>query len=139
MHVLFSLSRIMCGLLLWIVLSSCACRFHSIVTLPLELLPLILVHVRTTVFCPVAPLFPCICCSVFVLSLNHAALHIVLLPVLDMLILYGLLSHHVVGTVCICYSSLCVVYHYYYYYYYYYECVQNILTFPQWVGISVSG
>ena len=34
-----------------------------------------------------------------------------------MLILYGLLSHHVVGTVCICYPSLCVVYYYYYYLY----------------------
>ena len=39
----------------------------------------------------------------------HAVLHVVLLPVLGMLILYGLLSHQVAGTVCICYQSLCVV------------------------------
>jgi len=42
-----------------------------------------------------------------------------------MLLLLGLLYPHVVGTVCICYPSLCIVFLYrsllllYYYYYYY--------------------
>jgi hypothetical protein len=47
---------------------------------------------------------------------THAVLHIVLLPVLGMLILYGLLSHQVVGTVCIYYQSLITIRLYYYYY-----------------------
>jgi hypothetical protein len=66
------------------------------------LLLLILIHVCTSVFCPVTPLFPCICWSVFVHSLCHAVLHIVLLSVLGMLILYGLLSHQVVFICCCC-------------------------------------
>jgi hypothetical protein len=42
-------------------------------------------------------------------ALYHAVLHIVLLSVLGMLIFYGLLSHQVVGKVCIYYPSLCAV------------------------------
>jgi hypothetical protein len=111
MQVLFSLSQIiMSGLLLGIVLSVCACWFHSIVTLPPWFVTMSLVHVRTSVFGPVAPLFPCICWGVFAHSLYHAVLHIVLLPVLAMLILYDLLSHQIVGTVCICCPSLYVVF-----------------------------
>ena len=92
MHVPFSMSRIITsGLLLVIVLSVCPYWFHSIVTLPSYLLLLILVHVRTSVFCPVAPLFPCMCWSVFAHSLYRAVLHIVLLPVLGMLLLLLLL------------------------------------------------
>jgi hypothetical protein len=55
-------------------------------------------------FCPVAPLFPCICSIVFAHSLYHAVLLIVLLPVLGMLLLYGLLSHDfhiVIPVVCV--------------------------------------
>jgi len=62
MFVLFSLSRIiMSGLLLGIVLSVCTCSFHSIVTL----LPWFVTTEFGTCsyqfFCPVAPIFPCIC------------------------------------------------------------------------------
>jgi len=43
-------------------------------------------------------------------SLYHAVLHIVLLPVLGMLILYGLLSRQIFGRVCFCYPILCAVF-----------------------------
>ena len=55
-------------------------------------------------------LHPYFLAYVFAHSLYHAVLHIVLMPVLGMLILYGLLSHCVVGPVCICCLSLCVVF-----------------------------
>ena len=66
-HVPFSLSQIiMSGLLLGIVLSVCA--VDSTIWLPclLDLFLLILAHVHTSVFCPIVPLFPCICWSVVV-------------------------------------------------------------------------
>jgi hypothetical protein len=111
MHVLFSLSRIIIsGLLLGMVLSVCTYWFHTIVTLLPWFVTTEFGPCSYECFCPVAPLFPFICWSVFAHSLYHAVLHIVLLPLLGMLILYGLLSHHVVGTVCICYPSLCAVF-----------------------------
>ena len=108
-HVPFSLSRIiMSGFLLGLVLSACTCRFYSIVTLSL--------CVVTTDFgtcsyqCFLSSCAPiswhmwmCVC------ALYHAVLHLVLLPVLGMLILYGLLSHQV-GKFCIYYLSLWVVF-----------------------------
>jgi hypothetical protein len=42
-------------------------------------------------------------------SLYRAFLYTVLLPVLGMLILCGLLSHQIVGKVCICYLSVCSI------------------------------
>ena len=58
-HVTFSLSRIiMSGLLLGIVLSVCITMWLPCL---LDLFLLILVHVHTSVFCPILPLFPCIC------------------------------------------------------------------------------
>ena len=106
-HVLFSLLRIiMSGLLLGTVLS--VALVDSTVWLPClrGLFPLILVDVRTSVFCPIVPLFPYICWSVVVHTLYRVFLCTVLLPVLGVPILYSLLSHWIVGTVCICYLSL---------------------------------
>ena len=60
-------------------------------------------------FCPIVPLFPCICWSVVVHTLYRVFLCTLLLPVLGMPILYGLLSHQTVGVVCICYLSLCSI------------------------------
>jgi hypothetical protein len=62
MHVPFSLSRIICLACYW----GWFCQFAltgSTVWSPciLDLLLQILVHVCTSVFCPVVPLFPCIC------------------------------------------------------------------------------
>ena len=68
-HVPFSLSRIiMSGLLLGIVLSVCTCWFHNMVTLPPWLVS---TDFGTCVFCPIVPLFPCICWSVVVHTLYH--------------------------------------------------------------------
>ena len=61
-------------------------------------------------FCPIVPLFPCICWSVVAHTLYHVFLGTVLLPVLGMLMLCGLLSHQIVGKVCICYLSLCSIF-----------------------------
>jgi hypothetical protein len=87
MHVHFSLSGFMSGLLLEIFLSVCTCWFHSTVTLPPWFVTAEFgtcsVHVRTGAFCPVAPLVSCICWSVFVHSLYHAVLHILLLLILS--------------------------------------------------------
>ena len=63
----------------------------------------------TVFFYPVVPLFPCTCWSVVVHTLYRVFLCIVLLPVLGMPILYGLLSHRIVGIVCSCYLSLCSI------------------------------
>ena len=63
-HVPFSLSWIMMsGLLLRIVLSVFTILVDSAIWLPclLDLFLLILAHVHKVVFCPVVPLFPCIC------------------------------------------------------------------------------
>jgi hypothetical protein len=60
-HVLFSLSRIiMSGLLLRTVLFELVYSTVWLRCLP-GLFLLILVHVRTSVFCPIVPLFPHIC------------------------------------------------------------------------------
>jgi hypothetical protein len=89
----------------WFCLSALV---DSTVWLPclLGLFVLILVHVHTSVTCPTLPLFPCICWSVVVHTLYHVSLCTVLLPVLGMLILRVLLSHQIVGKVCICYLLL---------------------------------
>ena len=103
-HVPFSLSRIiMSGLLLGIVLSVCICSsltcfywfWHMFIPV---------------FFCPIVPLFPCICWSVVVHTLHHVCLCTVLLPVLGMLILCGLLSRQIVSKVCTCYLSLCSIF-----------------------------
>jgi hypothetical protein len=47
---------------------------------------------------------------VVVRSLYRAFLYAVLLPVLGILILCGLLSHQIVGKVCICYLSVCSIF-----------------------------
>jgi len=71
LHVPFSLPRIiMSGLLLGIVLSVCTCWFRSMLPCLLDLFLPILAHVHTIVFCPILPLFPCICWSVFVHTLS---------------------------------------------------------------------
>jgi len=100
----------MSGLLLWIVLSVCTCWFTIWLPCPLNLFLPILAHVHTTVFCPIVPLFPCICWSVVVHKLYHVFLCTVLLLVLGMLILCGLLSRQIVGKVCTCYLSLCSIF-----------------------------
>ena len=71
---------------------------------------MILAHVHTSVFCPVVPLFPCICWSAVVHTLYHVFLCSVILPVLGMLILCGLVSRQIVGKVCTCYLSLCSIF-----------------------------
>ena len=110
-HVPFSLSRIIMSGLFW----GSFCQFvlvDSTVRLPclLDLFLLILAHVHTSVLCPIVPLFLCICWSVVAHTHYHVFLCIVLLPVLGMLILCGLLSRQIVGTVCTCYLSLCSIF-----------------------------
>ena len=106
-HVLFSLSWIiMSGLLLRMVLSVYTFWIHKYL---LGLFLLIYVHVHTSVFCPIVPLFHCICLNVVVHSLYHVFLCTVILPVLGILIC-GLLSHQIFGKVCICYLSLCSIF-----------------------------
>ena len=96
-HVPFSLSRIMMsGLLLGMVLSVCTCWFTIWLPCLLDLFLLILVNNHTSVFCPIVPLFPCICWSVVVHTFYRVFLCTVLLPVLDMLILCGQLSHRII-------------------------------------------
>jgi hypothetical protein len=109
-HVLFSLSRIvMSGLLLGMVLSVWTCWFYSMGTLPSWPVSTDFGHVRTSVFCPIVPLFPYICWSVVVHTIYSVFLCTVLLPVWGMPILYGLLSYQTVGIVCIFYLSLCLI------------------------------
>ena len=108
-HVPFSLSRIIMSGLFWgIVLSVCTCWFHNMVALPCLALP-ILAHVHTGVF---VQLYPCFLAYVEVQLCTHSIMSLctVLLPVLGMLILCGLLSHQIVGKVCICHLSLCSIF-----------------------------
>ena len=66
-HVAFPLSRfITSGLLLETVLSFCICWFHNMVTLPPWLVSTDFGTCSYQSFCPIVPLFPCICWSIVV-------------------------------------------------------------------------
>ena len=125
-HVPFSLSRIiMSGLMLVIVLSVWTCWFYNMVPLPPWLVSTDFRTCSYQCFCPIVPLFPCICWSVVVHTLYHVFLCKVLLPVLGMLILRCLLSRHIVGKVCTCYlylSSIVLSHNISFCYYYCYCC-----------------
>ena len=71
-HVPFSLLRIvMSGLLLGIIYQFIIVDSTILLPCLLDLFLLILAHVHTSVFCPIVPLFPCICWSVAVHTLYH--------------------------------------------------------------------
>ena len=97
----------MSGLLLGIVLSVCTCWFHSMVSLPPWLVSNDFGTRSYHCFLSNCSPVPCICWSVVVHTLYHVFLCTVLLPVLGMLILFGLSSHQIVGKFSTCYLSLC--------------------------------
>jgi len=107
-HVLFSLSRIIItGLLLGIVLSVCTCWFHNMVTLLPWLLSTDSATCSYQCFCPIVPLFPCICWSVVVHTLYLVFLCTVLSPVLGINILYYFYYYYLAFTFFITQSNRC--------------------------------
>ena len=95
------------GLSLLMVLLFFTCWFHNMVNLPSWLVLLISVHAHTSDHCMILPLFPCICWSAVQCTHYHVSLCTVLLPILGMLIWYGLLSHQIID---ICHLFLFVIF-----------------------------
>jgi len=96
--------------LLGTVLSVCTCWFYNMVTLPPWLVSTDSGTCSYHCFLSNCTPVSLHCWSVAVHTLYHVFLCAVLLPVLGMLILCGLLSRQIVGTVCSCYLSLCSIF-----------------------------